>query len=99
MFETVLAFDPWPYPKPLVGMSRTLQSSDSSRRLTDRVSISAQEPDELMQSLAAEGWRHAYVDGGQVIQSFSRGGLIADKVVTRVSVLLRAGLISLRRSA
>jgi dihydrofolate reductase len=91
-FETVLAFDQWPYPKPLVVLSHTLKNSDIPHHLANRVSISAQEPDELMRSLAVDGWQHAYVDGGKVIQSFLRAGLIADMVVTRVPVLLGAGL-------
>lgn len=91
-YETVLTFEPWPYPKPLVVLSHTLESSDIPRHLADRVSISAQEPEELMRSLATEGWQHAYVDGGKVIQSFLRAGLIADLVVTRIPVLLGEGL-------
>jgi dihydrofolate reductase len=91
-FETVLAFDQWPYPKPLVVLSHTLNNSDIPNHLADCVSISAQEPDELMQTLAVGGWQHAYIDGGKVIQSFLRAGLIADMVVTRVPVLLGEGL-------
>jgi dihydrofolate reductase len=91
-FETVLSFDPWPYTKPVVVLSNTLRSSEVPPHLRDRVSLSAQEPVELMRSLAADGWQHAYVDGGKVIQSFLRAGLIADMVVTRVPVLLGEGL-------
>jgi dihydrofolate reductase len=45
-----------------------------------------------MQSLAVDGWQHAYVDGGKVNQSFLRAGLIADMVVTTVPVLLGEGM-------
>jgi dihydrofolate reductase len=45
-----------------------------------------------MQSFAGNGWQHAYVDGGRVIQSFLRAGPIADMVVATVPVLLGEGL-------
>jgi dihydrofolate reductase len=90
-FETVLAFDQWPYPKPLIVLSHTLKNSDIPHHLADRVSISAQEPDELMRSLAVRSWQRVYVDGGKVIQSFLRAGLITDMVITRVPVLLGEG--------
>lgn len=35
--------------------------------------------------------RRVYVDGGQLVQSFLREGLIADLVVTTVPVLIGAG--------
>ena len=44
-----------------------------------------------MSSLAAKGWRKVYVDGGQIIQSFLRDGLIADLVITTAPVLLGEG--------
>ena len=44
-----------------------------------------------MQQLETEGWKRAYVDGGQIIQSFLREKLIADMVVTSVPVLLGQG--------
>ena len=44
-----------------------------------------------MQHLAERGWTHVYVDGGRVIQSFLRDGLISDMVITRVPVLLGKG--------
>jgi dihydrofolate reductase len=41
--------------------------------------------------LALQGHRRVYVDGGQIIQSFLRAGLIADMVITQVPVLLGQG--------
>jgi len=45
-----------------------------------------------MVDLATQGVRHVYLDGGQVIQSFLREGLIADLVITIVPVLLGEGI-------
>jgi len=43
-------------------------------------------------SRSARGWRQLYIDGGVTIQRFLRAGLIARLIVTRVPVLLGAGL-------
>jgi dihydrofolate reductase len=44
-----------------------------------------------MEMLAMAGWRRVYVDGGQIVQSFLREGLIADMVVTHIPVLIGEG--------
>ena len=44
-----------------------------------------------MVMLEAEGCRRVYVDGGRIIQSFLREGLISDLVITRVPILLGSG--------
>lgn len=41
--------------------------------------------------LAAQGHHRVYIDGGQIIQSFLRAGLIADLVITKVPILLGQG--------
>lgn len=45
----------------------------------------------LVTDLAAQNARRVYIDGGQVIQSFLREGLVADIVITTVPVLLGSG--------
>lgn len=90
-FETALNFDPWPYDLPVVVLSKTLASSRVPDRLTGRVRFMDTTPRATMNMLAAQGWRRVYVDGGQIVQSFLRDGLIADLVVTRIPVLLGEG--------
>lgn len=102
-FEKVLTFGAWPFAKPVVVMSRTLGNDrlppdlagpypGGSHPTSAKVRISALPPRETMAGLAAEGWRRAYVDGGLLIQSFLRAGLIADMIVTRIPVLLGDGI-------
>lgn len=91
-FEIVLAFGEWPYPKPVIVLSRTLDASSLRADLKDKVEFSSLAPRELMRDLALRGWSRVYVDGGRVIQSFLREGLIADMAITRVPVLLGQGL-------
>ena len=88
-FEAVAGLDPWPYDRPVVVLSSTLQQVPA--HLAGRVRIMDAAPRAVMRALAGEGWRRAYVDGGRVVQSFLREGLIADMVVTWIPVLLGQG--------
>jgi len=49
-------------------------------------------PADIVSRLAARGLRHAYVDGGITIQRFLRAGLVQRLTVTRVPVLIGAGI-------
>ena len=80
-YGTVAAFDPWPYPKPVIVLSRTLAGTAVPERLEGRVRFAATDPGETMRQLEAEGAARVYVDGGQVVQSFLRAGLIEDIVL------------------
>jgi dihydrofolate reductase len=90
-FETVLGFGHWPYALPVIIMSQTLTVEDIPDALADLVAICDMDPAELLVALAEEGWQKAYVDGGQLLQSFLRAGLLDDITVTRVPVLLGQG--------
>lgn len=90
-FRTVLGFEEWPYPKPMVVMSRSLTQRDVPAHLASKVRITDLDPAALMREAGAEGWRAVYVDGGEVIQSFLRAGLIADMTVTLIPILLGEG--------
>ena len=89
-FETVLAFDTWPYgEKPVLVLStRTLASAPAGAKV-ERMSG---EPAEIVSQLATRGIRHIYVDGGITIQRFLRAGLIQRLIITRVPVLIGDGI-------
>jgi dihydrofolate reductase len=91
-FETVLGFGRWPYGKPVVVMSRTLTQSDVPAELAGKVRVSDLEPADLMRSLHRDGWGRAYVDGGRLVQSFVRLGLIDDFVLTTIPILIGDGI-------
>lgn len=90
-YEKVLTFDPWPYNKPVLILSKQLVKTAVPEYLKGRVRFSDLSPKAAMEKLAGEGLRRIYVDGGQMIQSFLREGLIADMVVTQVPVLIGEG--------
>jgi len=90
-YEKVLTMGEWAYDRPVLVLSRQLADKPVPEGLKGRVRFSGSTPVDAMAQLEAEGVRRVYVDGGQLVQSFLRDGLIADLVVTTVPVLIGAG--------
>lgn len=92
-FETVLAFDSWPYggKRVVILSSRPLDLSAAMAR-GGAVEQMGGSPAEVVARLAASGAHHLYVDGGITIQRFLREGLIDRLVITRVPVLIGDGI-------
>jgi len=89
-FETVLAFDTWPYGmKPVFVLSTRALPPAPAGAVVEHMSGA---PAEIVAQLATRGIRHIYVDGGITIQRFLQAGLIQRLVVTRVPVLIGAGI-------
>ena len=91
-FRTVAGFGQWPYTKPVIVMSRSMSDDDIPDELKSKVELSKLDPAALMDSLAKRGWTRAYVDGGRLVQSFLRAGLIADLTITQVPILIGEGI-------
>lgn len=91
-FETLLAFEDWPYQKPVVVMSKTLEPEDIPTDLEGKVELTSLPPRDVMNMLEKRGWTRAYIDGGKIIQSFLNEGLIADLTLTRIPILIGNGL-------
>ncbi|MBP1129291.1 dihydrofolate reductase [Serratia sp. PL17] len=90
-YEKVLTFDSWPYNLPVLVLSEQLAKEPVPLALESKVRFSTLTPKHALESLAEQGVHRVYVDGGQLIQSFLREGLIADMVITTVPVLLGSG--------
>ena len=91
-YEKVLTFDEWPYDRPVLVLSRQLTDTPVPEALKGKVQFSHRTPREVIDDLAAQNVHRVYIDGGQVIQSFLREGLVADIVITTVPVLLGSGI-------
>jgi len=91
-YRTVLGFEAWPYEKPVIVLSKNLSTSDIPEALKAKVEVSDLEPEALMARLAAEGVTNVYVDGGAVVQSFLRLGLIKSMKITFVPILIGTGI-------
>jgi dihydrofolate reductase len=89
--ETVLAYPIWPYENKLVvALSTTLSGVKVPNGAVCEV-ISGS-PQEIVARLESRGLKHIYVDGGKTIQGFLKAGLIQQLTITRVPVLLGAGI-------
>lgn len=89
-YETVLAFDAWPYgTKPVFVLSSTALAAAPEAAIVEHMSGA---PAEIVARLTARGVGHAYIDGGITIQEFLRAGLIQRLIVTRVPVLIGSGI-------
>jgi dihydrofolate reductase len=89
-FDSVLAFDTWPYGKKPVFVL-------SSRRLPPAPAGAVVEqlsgpPASVVTQLSARGIEHIYVEGGITVQRFLRAGLIHRLILTRVPVLIGTGI-------
>jgi len=89
-FETVLAFETWPYgEKPVFVLSTSELAPAPSGAVVEHMSG---EPEEIVSRLSARGIGHIYVDGGITIQRFLQAGLIQRLIITRVPVLIGGGI-------
>jgi dihydrofolate reductase len=91
-FEKAMHFDPWPYRVPVVVLSRKLTEADLPPELEGQVRIWDCDPASALMRLGAQGVGRVYVDGGRLISSCLREGLIGRMTVTRVPVLLGRGI-------
>lgn len=88
-FEKVLEFD-WPYgDKPVIVMSRSL--TEVPQKAGNHVQVESCSPKELLKKLTLDGYRHVYVDGGQLVQSFLKDGLVDEIILTQIPILLGKG--------
>ena len=89
-FEVVLGFGGWHFTKPVIVLSS--RALEISPELADKVFVMSGDPQDVAAACAARGWQELYVDGGVTIQRFLRAGLIVRVIITRVPVILGAGL-------
>ncbi len=87
-YEFVKSMGAWPYTKPVVVLSRTLPPSEQP----NLIEVVANEPPMVVEKLTQRGFRHLYIDGGQTIQRFLNYNLIDELIITRVPLLLGAGI-------
>jgi dihydrofolate reductase len=91
-FEAVLAFDEWPYqrPVPVFVLSNTLH--DLPVKCSGKAEIIKGELPDIIAKLKGKGINNLYIDGGQTIQGFLREDLIDEMIITRVPILLGSGV-------
>ncbi len=90
-YEKALTFEKWPYDRPVLVLSKKLAGTPVPKELEGKLNFSSLTPTDTMKALASKEIRRVYVDGGQIVQSFLRDGLVKDMVITTVPVLIGAG--------
>ncbi|WP_343730016.1 dihydrofolate reductase family protein [Duganella sp.] len=90
-YQKVLTFDRWHYALPVLVLSRQLAGTAVPPALQGKVRFADLTPRQAMAELAQQGVRRIYLDGGQLVQSFLREGLVTDMVITTVPVLIGGG--------
>jgi len=89
-YEVVLAMAEWPYgTRPVFVLSSRALPAAPAGAVVERMDAP---PAEVYATLQARGYRHVYVDGGLTAQSFLRAGLVDSLTITRVPVLIGAGI-------
>jgi dihydrofolate reductase len=90
-FETVMTFESWPYEgTPVIVLTHRMLKLPEA--LQGKVRVLSGSPENIVARLEAEGKKHLYIDGGKTIQDFLRAGLIDELTITRIPILLGAGI-------
>lgn len=90
-YELTSSFDPWPYAgKPVFVLSS--RGVDVPEDIAGTVEPMTASPREVVRRLEERGFGHLYVDGGATIQGFIREGLIQRLIITRIPILIGAGI-------
>lgn len=81
----------WPYGDlRIIALSKSLQ--EVPQNLTGKVELYDGDILPLVARLQAEGYQHAYIDGGATITSFLQAQLISHLTITQAPVLLGKGI-------
>lgn len=89
-FEAVLGFGQWIYSKPVYVLSNSLQNIPEQYK--DKAHLINGTPREILEDLNSRGLNNLYIDGGKTIHEFLRLDLIDELIITRIPVLLGAGI-------
>lgn len=90
-FETARRFPEWPYSLPVLVLSTQLAGRPPEPGLQGQVTVLDLSPAAAMAELGRQGHRRVYVDGGRIVQSFLRAGLVHDLTITTAPVLIGQG--------
>jgi len=90
-FEIVLSFSiDWPYTVPVFVVSNTLKNVPKD--YIGKVEIVSGTPTEILKVVHGQGYKHLYIDGGQIVQNFLKEDLIDEISITTIPILLSGGI-------
>jgi dihydrofolate reductase len=91
-YESVIGLGDWSYPVPVLVASHSMANADLRADLKGRVEVTTLAPLEILAEAERRGWKRIYVDGGSLIQSFMREGLITDMTLSTLPILIGSGI-------
>ncbi len=86
-YDTVLAFPEWPY-----GSKRVIVCTARPASPRHGEEIWSGKPGALAERLGREGVRRVYLDGGALISSFLREGLVDELTINLIPIILGSGI-------
>jgi dihydrofolate reductase len=86
-YEKVLTFGFWPYQGKQVEVLSTTLPADIDERVIVHRTL-----DGLVETLNDRGAKRIYADGGRIVQTFLRAGLLNELTITTVPVLIGQGI-------
>lgn len=89
-FEKICEFDSWPYDLPVIVLT-TQRNYPIPEHLKTKVTVTSENPKDLIQRLSLEKIKHIYLDGGKTIQSFIKENLVDEVTITLIPILLGGG--------
>lgn len=69
-----------------------MTNEDIPENIRGKVEVSDRAPQKLMAMHGERGIKRVYVDGGAILQSFLKAGLVQDMKITMVPILLGDGI-------
>ncbi len=89
-FEMVHSFGQWPYTKPVIVLSQSLEALPSGYE--GKATLSKESVKDVLLSAFRKGYNELYIDGGKVVQSFMQLDLIDSMTLTQVPEVLGGGV-------
>jgi dihydrofolate reductase len=66
--------------------------TEAPENIREKVTILSMDPEALLSHLSTMGYSTIYIDGGKVIQSFLKGDLVNELIVSKVPTLIGSGI-------
>ncbi len=89
-FETVHSFGVWPYTKPVIVMSQSLNALPDG--YDGKAKLSKHNVKDVLLNAFRKGYNELYIDGGKVVQSFMQLDLIDSMTLTLIPEILGGGI-------
>ncbi len=89
-FEAVCSFGQWPYTKPVMVLSKSLQ--ELAPQYAGKAVLCPESIEGVLAKAHGLGYENLYIDGGQLIQSFLQKDFIDSLTITTIPIVLGGGI-------